>query len=736
MTEDRERLNIYLNKVGNELKKYLEAIEDKKTISEISIVLRKSFDEIGDIDSKKEAYSRMAITIILSLSVLSKLGYLKEFHKNAKEFIERFLCDFFPLLDKESIKKVVSLDLATKDMPSDYLIKQLKRISENTWNKIGQSFAPELRIYFWEKLDKAFHSFNILIEYFRVNSKFKNIYPELVPGDYQTYLNTLHNKLQSRVFFPDLVLIDMVLLPEYMEKGVFVPIEHHLSGKDDLLAKIKASKGHINHLDCIFDGNLAAIPLTRNFHLPAWDKDFDRKFKEKLFEGGQNNDAKLLEKISEIIDKKYLNSKLFTTAERKDHGLFFSDIKSDHNLDVPLVTSMGVNQPFIPMQAAIGAHIVYSTFAYIAGGRKSIDDPSFVSIKQENGKINLDIWDQDKLEISVNLMLRCMYYYVPFLSLCADHNVAHWMRRRNSTHWFDPCLPIEAGIFEPIDTKLEFSSIPTKGNYGQPLSCLGGYCLALSNESGAKGDAADLASSLTTNYFDLIKNNTSGITIQKHEINCLSAPLFSNPDYPKEYIQLESINVSKRPVFFGWNILEDNISEIVRLYIATVLIYRSIKEEMETLYIDENCRKNAIKKYATMSSKGEEEILMDINSNISNEHFLEKYFIEKILNEGVLKDYLLKQLKDHMVKWINEQQRIIGVTVFPQPGNWVDANFDTIFADRLVILSLLGWAVRQVNLTDPTKGNQEEQVLKFISKSMSQHLIDKLNAISSTYNWK
>lgn len=766
----------FFDKIGEQLNSILEkifkddSIKNNQKISKIKEIFARKIKEIVigyEINNKERYLVNTINVIIIILILLYKQNYIKrEDFVPPESFILRFFESISSILNVEVLKKFIDIETGgIKDFDLFELFKsQIQDVSDDIWKKVSETSTQELVLLYWSNLDKLEKSdvkdhneeseINIESVIKKCPETVKEIKPIPVTGNYESYINYLNKELQFHMHIPDLILIDTILLAEYKEKGVFDSIQNYL--KQELKDELKNMNESQSEIGKTLNGSLDTIPLTRNFHLPACGKEFKFNYLDKYIRFDRDNfEIKDTFPLKEIVVRKNKNHFVQKDVRNKwecnlmfsadgNKNRFFSIDKIEITDWVPFITYMGNAGPFIPMQGAKSAHMAYTIFAYFAGGGDDHSDCSFLKIEQhKNDVYEIIIWPQSKFKKPVSEFFRCIYNYVPFISLCCEHNTSAILRYFKNKLWFDPCLPIEAERFEIEADKIIFGSKPANGvdNY---LSCLGGYCLALVNNSKDKYKATEAAIKISKNYFlEAVKKKASRRELN-NRIKFNDANILDNDFFKKSYIDFEDLDrIAKRPSFHGWKILEEIISNIVRLYLSTILIYRSIVAEMyyvqKVVMKNSNDSTNIRKIYANISKKEIKEIEKGIN-NEQHVSSLEHFFIENILNDTNIGNYL-NRIKNYLKNWfINIKSKPKVYLTFLEDEqkieNWINANFDCIIADSIYINSLLKGAVNHIKYIGENKtDNRHESIFDFLSEQMIKSFIGKLKGTCLSHGW-
>jgi hypothetical protein len=372
---------------------------------------------------------------------------------------------------------------------------------------------------------------------------------------------------------------------------------------------------------------------------------------------------------------------------------------------------MGDEIPFIPMQAARGAHITYTFFAYLAGASKNKERHSFITVEknrsEERRNICLHIYSSELIRRRIESFLRLIYLYVPVISLCLDHVRAGVVRSGAlSNLWFDPCLPIEAQKFQVEEIKLYPKPIEVTLNSAS-LSCLGGYCLALTDYSNAKHQTVMQGFELAKKYYDNINKKKP-----PSDFNCRID--YNASEHKQEHKEISYIStpikIAKRPNFHGWSVIEEQISNIVRQYMATAMIIRALVAEC------------GLDREALSIIIGANHCVGVSNELLDN---MTEYVRCDVVSETSIRKYLSrakKMIKDFFVRCNAEET-----------DKWVNSNFDDLIEDRDAILGLLQSAIKMPIID---KNKIIEGITQYLAKRMSETLVNKLEALCHNAEWE
>lgn len=720
---DPEHIKATKQKITEKLKQ----LDDDKVDKIIKIIEESNHEKLG------QSITIMAITIIL----LYRQGYLSELSHNPASFIKKIITDIFPF------KELLSLE---DDQLTLGFSSLLMNIASKDWQSIAHRVFAGISVMHWKDLDLSidqdFKLSSILNKIMKKNIEERKaaITPQVEPGTYQHYISKLNQKLQNRYMQPDLVLIDSILVAEYKAKGVFGTIGNFIKREERGAIQIPGLVDkEIEQLGRTIDGYLEAIPITRNFHLPGYAKEFEKKHVDiaknldksiDIFIGpsGENDWEKIFENSPFANHEEYFKFENINTDNLEEFNSSFKNSFNKKHHSKMFFLYMGDQKPFIPMQLARGAHVVYSFFAYTNGAIEEIKPFLFVSKSEEDDQImQINIVDSEALQEQLYYFLALIYKYVPAISLCLDQKYSAKVRENDLyfKDWFDPCLPIESSKFQ--SGKIEYKEQPINGVKGAPLSCLGGYCFTVTQNSDAVFDASDLALELSQKYYNAVlekymKNDLVNDNIP-NDYNCrIRYNIYNKALLPeKERKKLEELekeyrttpkNIAKRPHFYGWHILEEQISNVTRLYIAAIILYRSV-----------------VAKISKSDSKQFKIKEMPIESNPD--------FAKKYVNEDMISNYLSFTKLSVINSLINMYEN--NDKTKNEIINWVNLNYDPLIADSNVIASLIQLGIQNDEYIKASKNPDENRFDKFISilsKHFHETLIRKLVSSCLANDWK
>jgi hypothetical protein len=741
-----------VNSIFEKFSKYLEEelgyLTKTNRLSEIKQIIKDRFKSNFKVNENE--VKKILTLIIFSLILLCKENYIKkDDFKDMRSFISDFFYSYFPILNKDTLEDTFNIDIKYDNRLFEIFKESLGILDQDIWKKILIDSVPEIKIFFWDSLDNEKDRFKALDV---IGEMSGNKNAKLIPKkkNYDLYLNELNADLQRQEHKFDLVLIDAIHFSDYKEKGVFESINSYFN--EDSESRLKEIKDiYKEMIGFAYNGNFEAVPLTRNFHLPACSELYSATRGLKDFKSNLNEI--ILQDLFEKDDIKKMresweNLNQLETTELID---YFTDPASSETqtLCYTFINFMGENTSFLPMQAAKSAHVVYTAFAYFAGGAPG-PNTSFINIEKDiNNTFHITLWDEKDLTLPVLNFFKCIYSFVPIISLCTDHRIAAQLRKWKDTLWFDPCLPIEAEKFDPPNQKISFGEIPSKGCRNYFLSCIGGYCLALLSRSKFKGEAAQIAVRFSEQYFSSAESGDA----TRREINNrirFNKSQITDDNFKRKYLEFNSFeNIARRPSFPGWRIIEEIISNELRLFIATILIYRSIVGEFSAIKVlVDNKNDMNVEKINSFLKKCS--CFIDIDNESEKDAFIndvnpERYFIQEQLKEKHIIDYIekiTKIIKDwskgqhenpQTVKTESKRKEII--EEIKEDEELIQANFDCILTDSLYILSLLRFSISSYEKNNH-RNKKHDLVLDVLTKRFIKNLKGKLKGACLAFGWK
>ena len=720
----------FFDKLKKELLPIIENLSEKETLDTTEEEIKKIIGRwnVAIINANSSTYSngtefaqdqmvRNLCSVAMSFVLLYRQRFFNELSRNPSNFIMEFFRSIIPESaqgDKDEQRRKLEKNI----------LSILANVTPNKWAKIACPINPQVTILVWDKISNSDkNTMKSLIDDLKEEQKkHLTIVSDMSSGTYEEYKSVIDQKLQSQIKQPDLILMDSILLAEYKSKGALYTAEYYMSEdpNDDMsdLAEIEIAK--------TVNGNIEAIPITRNFHVAGYGHSFlDENIKTILCK-----DKIMLSDILKVDEAKGVEE-----AKRVCQGInpqWESWLNSNgvcpysqlgganlNNIDGQFVTSMGELMPFIPMQAARGAHITYTLFAYLS--RASQEKNSFISVEKDSSgekeNICLSIYTRDLIKDRIKSLLKLIYLYVPVISLCFDQVRAGVVRANSLGNlWFDPCLPIEAQKFQ--DEEIFFKKPVQVAINNASLSCLGGYCLALTHSSDSKHHAVTQAKNLAKKYYTSAdKQNPSS------DSNCrIDYDSTSHNNTQEAHIPTPK-KIAKRPNFHGWSMIEEQISNIVRSYMVTVMVIRAIVAE---------CHLGKTRLTPIINSYYNSDIKLS-NDPVKNMNI---YIEEDIVSEDSINKYLLSS-KKMIMKFLSEKcatSEFYNVTDEQETKKWVMSNFDDLIQDRNAILGLLQSAIK--GIPSNTKNEIFESIMEYLAVRMSETLVDKLKTLCLSSGWK
>jgi len=538
-------------------------------------------------------FSNIIVNQILTIVLLYKKGYLPTMTQSPFYFIKNILHSILPFHDSEDNETINAA-----------LRNSLANIPQEIWHYINQKPYSEISIFFWENFDistdkithRLISAINTVIE---ISSNLKkektipNLYCDLfvkpkTSTNYNDYFKSLEEELQNTFQKPDIYFLDSSLISEYKSKGILFPfasIEKRQNTEQHFL------ENDIIPLGIADNGTLDAFPISRNFHIPAKAAKASFEIEHIKFEVLNQTLAKkfsktiLAQNVSEIKYIEYLRRNGTENSES-----IFDKILSNSDLNKPENAKFITNIPnelLMPMQLARGPHSVYTLFAYMANCSTTQN-----SLFELNGKDSILIEKKDQLIPRFEFFYRAILTYVPIFSLTLDHTFSGFVRDHNEK-WIDFCLPIEASIFQ--ESKVEFAKKPILTKANKPLSCLGGFVFAIDKDCMNPYKAVEIVKEISKNRTVLSESEIpefenakvfQSTILSESKIN---QKVLSNGNY----IQTPA-SLAKRPNFKGWKELENIISEVTRVNVFVLLLFRNILSKYTN---DTNLRLNEISQF-------------------------------------------------------------------------------------------------------------------------------------------
>jgi hypothetical protein len=610
-------------------------------------------------------FSFLVTSQLLNTILLYKKGYLPSMTQSPLNFIKDILLTTLPIQNGK--KEVINNELRIA----------LNAIDQSIWYYINQKPYADISIVYWVNFDKCpeYTHYNLseaidLVskivkptpKYAGYEDRFCDFEPD--PQDslnYNSYFKKLDDILQNSFKKPDIIFIDTSLISEYKNKGVIISYDSIEKQHDH---ESMFWEDSLLHIGSSLDRNtLDVFPISRNFHIPA---------------KGQKNDIDITEltiaKISDSFKELYKNfSQIKNTDEQNIRKLFTKDFDKSVEIKNFIIYTLPQSK-FIPLQFARGAHAVYSFFAYTANctaSQNSFIDIELTRTPSSETTFLLSLFPKEALNERLTFFYQLAFNYIPVISLILDHKYSGFVRDTYSENWFDSCLPIEASIFQK--TKIIFSKNSFKAECGNPLSCLGGFALAITHDCTNPYKAAGIMKNISSHRvpifntidFDeiteqdkvVIKNELNKFKDQKVFQTIILPEQFMNKEFIKSEILEEYLKTPEkcaiRPNFKGWKELEMLISDTIRLNFISLSIFRNVvlafsnkKTELENFSFSDEEIENIIDNYKTI-----------IYEELKNRNIAE-FFIEhgQINNQRLtaterrdLSKEILKDVKDWII---------------------------------------------------------------------------------------
>lgn len=744
-----EETEINFENLGKELQKIFEEITTKSTLRDTRKLISKIFyDEKSSPTINRLELSYIAV--VLATILMNKQNELSKFSNRPSLFLSNLLSRLFPISNaNEKENEEYIKEISDKNSK---IRKVFSTIDTSLWNNLTRNVLGEYVIFFWEIFNSGTEdkfSINNIIDRINKNDNKYDVFLKNEPNvSYGKYLDALEKELLKRQYYPDLVLIDTILLAEFRSKGTFDSIGHYLSQKFFEKYPYNDKESIEYFMGSLLNGTLEALPITRNFHLPGWY--VEKKDESKGFLSKHDKYEEILEKGEKIEDLFELGERelncLFENNKGETNDIFtgiFNNskegiVKERTHLGKTFVINMGrykvgndfYELPFIPLQGARDAHIAYAVFAYF--GNIESHPLINVSSSSEGNSYEILMWNADAFKSIVENFLKQVYYYVPYCALCLDQEKAAFIRNKYYFHWFDPCLPIESEVFE-FDSKykIKFSKNAMKNKYEQPMSCIGGYCIALTHDSYQKNDAADLAQNITSAYYNEAKEAALHGQVPRFfnlRIAVDNYETIRSQNLDQDYYKVPD-NVSKRPHFSGWRNLENIISDNFRRYMTVVMIHRSIVYELLTFGAQaSNLENNEIvdsllRKYNETSG---------IDQKILKESLMGKapelYFIKEILNTISIKEHL-SLIRNYLEKKFKSKGKEREINY------WMKSHLGPIINESDFILSILKKATSNNIRVDPDINNRRNKFISKLAKDLSEVFYSNVENECANSGW-
>lgn len=640
----------------------------------------------GDRAQRRAEY---LTAVALSLVRLYRRGILPELARAPEDFV----ADLFSMLLE------VPVDVLTEKFRA---LDTKNTLSQSTWVDVLSTARRTFSLILWAaptqlQSDKELVD---LISSIGADGRTPRLCQRTTPQSYDEYLRFVDSELQREIEHPDIVLIDSILVDEFRSKGVIASIQGlltdkqraHLDGAGNDFARDGQGGAHI------------AVPVTRNFHLPACGTSFDHLSHNGWLDNIKKSWDPSAKKLTiELLNDGNTMNPWTPSALRLTEKL---DWDASHSPPSDFHLSMGESCPFIPMQLARGPHVVYTLFSYLANGGKE-NSPIAISrdaagLKSRRTLGALRTYKVEELEERLLMFLKLVFAYVPDISLCLDQLAAGYIRDDHRRDWFDPCLPIEAAAFQK-DCVIAFGKEAVTFQ-GRSLSCLGGYCLGITGRVYEKRGAIQAAFELADSLYEEsakkfvtpdAQRRSKLMWKERAEINCKlrhnkkDSPTQDVPDYidtPED--------VALRPPIAGWRLLEEQISEVVRPYVLAVLTYRNLSLEARKKNI--SCEERQFPE--ALSFKG---LQKPADLFVQN-------FVQKLSKKS--EDYLRKkQYDDHT--------------------RWVSLNLESLEADLELVGALLTTTINtNYDSNKATVRGRHEVILKSLATRMAKALHWKIKA--------
>lgn len=598
-------------------------------------------------------FSNIIVNQILTIVLLYKKGYLPTMTQSPFYFIKNILHSILPFHDSED-NEIINAALRTS----------LVNIPQEIWHYINQKPYSETSIFLWENFDSStdtskYRLISAINKVIEISSKLAeentipNLYCDLFVNykksiNYNDYFKSLEEELQNTFQKPDIYFLDSSLISEYKSKGILFPfasiekrqnIEQHFLEND------------IISLGIADNGTLDAFPISRNFHIPA-----------KAENTTYNIDNIKYESLNQTLSSNISGNKYAVYLRNhisENEGSIFDKILSDSDLNTNENTKFITNIPgqlFIPMQLARGPHSVYTLFAYMANC--STNQNSLFELK---GKEDISIERIENLIPRFEFFYRVVLTYVPLFTLALDHTFSGFVRDHNED-WIDFCLPIEASIFQ--EKKVVFAKQPIITKANKPLSCIGGFVFAIDKDCMNPYKAVEIIKEISKKRSVVIEQDFQEFENAK----VFQSTILSQSDINENlfnrgnYIHTPKF-LAKRPNYKGWKELENIVSEITRLNVFVLLLFRNILSKYTN---NPNLQIDDIAQFKLDNTQ-----LNNFKTNCIN-------IIKKDFTESDIKNFILKQ-----------NEKISEEIVEKFVTEWVKNNFNFITVEQSYIKDII-----------------------------------------------
>ncbi len=664
---------------------------------------------INDIFDNNRNYvplKNLLNALIALITFQNKKGILHEMSHNPASYIASLLNDILP---HDIFENNTTADLYS------ILSNHLNAIDKDIWDKLNRRPKTEVTFHYWRNIDNnlntSFDNPFTISELIKLFNETETTYiidasnSEII--GYDDYRKDIDNCLRNRYNKPDLFLLDSIMLPEYLEKGIITGTNAFLSEENERILNNLSSQDV--ELAKTINGTMEAIPLTRNFHVVSYSKRLGIDFKDETDKKIYDiliDDSKPL-RISDCIDdlKNHIYSKVYQDSifNFKDFSFSINDLQD--------------NRLVVPMQLAKGAHAAYTFFAYFSNTFQTEDTSKkreFVHI--EKRKANESGPEQTHCYLpniytaikSFESFFKLIFNYVPIASLILDHSYSAVYREIIKNRWFDPCFPIEALKFhsndniiikETNESKEDSEPSTCQNIFDKKMSCIGGYVIGLSKESKQTFASVNFAIDLAQKYLDTPISQIGKDTITKNDfINRID---YNNKQdlYNENKIYKTPEKIAKRPSVSVWKEIETDISDLIRTFGFVIFIVRIF------III------NHSKKYSLyMKEDRFSRVIKEIENNL---------------------DDILNNFKEKITKFYSDtdsETSSSGALI-----SWIDYNLNDIKAKKYTIIGLLN---KIENIEHDEQFNPNiEQLFRLYAKDASYSLYQKISNMCYSNGW-
>ena len=715
------------------------------------------------------------------------------------------------------------------------LLDTIDQLSNESLLSLRSNDPKEFVLWYWRALDLHISDPASMVKI--IKDKFGRegnrriiVRPNVVNTSqtYDAYLQDLSSRIYQRNERFDVVLIDSNTIYDYQSKGAITSFE--MLYQDSKGRSLSTSEGDMRQHFAIGktkNGHLDALPATRNFHLPARGIHFFKAVPKELlnaehknweslkviYDGvcdflGINNDESEAGNIPVSLGRDFNNlydffwpvaeemviEKFVEQVWKGSNPKPIAKVKDPFSCTVgcgektpfltPFILSLGGCVPFIPMQLAAGAHAAYTFMAYTANLGDEPKQQSFISILSiDEANTNTGVVGivTEGLPERLKVILRMMFNFVPDSALCFDHLLSAVIREDDTLKdfWFDPCLPIEAIMFQHHNPDIKVNTTPAKVAGERFLTCFGGFCFGISTDSQRPADAAVAAwdfvyeqssratSELKRTREKKARDGTNTAILNKYDRMIPLAELralitkhgeAAGDAEETDFCMIESPKYGAvRPNFELWPALESEIASTFRIYSAALFVYRAIHFEIAALnqttihdFLTTNLGEDLQKKH---KKHGEEDLLHWFIGENMTESF---HSSPELLVMDVLKAYHIKQYLSNIAHCLSCHPKCSNDPLKEVIKN----NIDPLITDADYLVGILRDCADKVEIDDDDrmelahfktgKGGGDvakkmrkrhfekvcDQMLDKLAASLTETIVTKAYSLCSSRGWK